>query len=288
MLLTQKNTESLKLSDEEFFELRDFISRLAGIFFPNSKKYFIESRVRPRLESLGFKSFADYTRYLKFSSSRANEIEVLFRLITINETYFFRDELQFKVIEEKILPEIIETKPQNGFKNLRIWSAGCSTGEEAYTIAMIFLEKIKPKYPNIRVEIVGTDINSAVLEVAKRGIYKQYSIRLVPENYLRKYFRSQNKDEFQLVDDVKKMVRFEQLNLMDRFQMVMMRNFDLVLLRNVLIYFDENSRREVISMVYDSMNRGAYLVVGCSETLRNLTKAFKLVYFDKMIAYKKE
>lgn len=286
--MTQKNTESLKLSDEEFFELRDFISRLAGIFFPNSKKYFIESRVRPRLESLGFKSFADYTRYLKFSSSRANEIEVLFRLITINETYFFRDELQFKVIEEKILPEIIETKPQNGFKNLRIWSAGCSTGEEAYTIAMIFLEKIKPKYPNIRVEIVGTDINSAVLEVAKRGIYKQYSIRLVPENYLRKYFRSQNKDEFQLVDDVKKMVRFEQLNLMDRFQMVMMRNFDLVLLRNVLIYFDENSRREVISMVYDSMNRGAYLVVGCSETLRNLTKAFKLVYFDKMIAYKKE
>lgn len=286
--MTQKNTESLKLSDEEFFELRDFISRLTGIFFPNSKKYFIESRVRPRLESLGFKSFADYTRYLKFSSSRANEIEVLFRLITINETYFFRDELQFKVIEEKILPEIIETKPQNGFKNLRIWSAGCSTGEEAYTIAMIFLEKIKPKYPNIRVEIVGTDINSAVLEVAKRGIYKQYSIRLVPENYLRKYFRSQNKDEFQLVDDVKKMVRFEQLNLMDRFQMVMMRNFDLVLLRNVLIYFDENSRREVISMVYDSMNRGAYLVVGCSETLRNLTKAFKLVYFDKMIAYKKE
>lgn len=288
MLSAQKNMESLKLSDEEFFELRDFILRLTGIFFPNSKKYFVESRIRPRLDSLGFKSFADYMRYLKFSPFRRNEIEILFRLITINETYFFRDEMQFKVIEERILPEIIETKSWNGFKSLRIWSAGCSTGEEAYTIGMIFLEKIKPKYPNIKVEIIGTDINSAVLEVARRGIYKQYSVRFVPEDYLEKYFRTQNKDEFQLVDDVKKIVRFEQVNLMDKFQMVMMKNFDLVLLRNVLIYFDENSRREVISMVYNSMNRGAYLVVGCSETLRNLTKAFKIVYFDKMIAYKKE
>jgi len=163
-----------------------------------------------------------------------------------------------------------------------------STGEEAYTIAMIFLEKIKPRFPDLKVEIIGTDINTAVLEIAKRGIYKQYSMRYVPEDYIRKYFKILNGEEFHLVEEVKKLVRFTQVNLMDKFQMVMMRNFDLVLLRNVLIYFDENARREVVSMVYDSMNRGGYLVVGYSETLRNLTKAFKVVYFDKTVAYKKE
>ncbi|WP_234696732.1 CheR family methyltransferase [Candidatus Kryptobacter tengchongensis] len=279
---------NLTLSDEEFFELRNFISQLTGIFFPDSKRYFVESRVRPRIEFLGLKSFTDYLMYLKFSPLRKEELEILFRLITINETYFFRDELQFKVIEEAILPEIIESKPRNGFRTLRIWSAGCSTGEEAYTIAMIFLEKIKPRFPDLKVEIIGTDINTAVLEIAKRGIYKQYSMRYVPEDYIRKYFKILNGEEFHLVEEVKKLVRFTQVNLMDKFQMVMMRNFDLVLLRNVLIYFDENARREVVSMVYDSMNRGGYLVVGYSETLRNLTKAFKVVYFDKTVAYKKE
>ncbi|CUS97272.1 chemotaxis protein methyltransferase CheR [Candidatus Kryptobacter tengchongensis] len=290
MLIGQKNKDmwNLTLSDEEFFELRNFISQLTGIFFPDSKRYFVESRVRPRIEFLGLKSFTDYLMYLKFSPLRKEELEILFRLITINETYFFRDELQFKVIEEAILPEIIESKPRNGFRTLRIWSAGCSTGEEAYTIAMIFLEKIKPRFPDLKVEIIGTDINTAVLEIAKRGIYKQYSMRYVPEDYIRKYFKILNGEEFHLVEEVKKLVRFTQVNLMDKFQMVMMRNFDLVLLRNVLIYFDENARREVVSMVYDSMNRGGYLVVGYSETLRNLTKAFKVVYFDKTVAYKKE
>lgn len=287
MSFSQREIESLKLTDEEFFELRDYISRLTGIYFPENKKYLIESRIRPRIEALGLKSYRAYLDFLKFSPFRARELEILFKLITINETYFFRDELQLKIIEEKILPELIQSKPKNGFRTLRIWSAGCSTGEEPYTIAMIYLEKIKPKFPDVKFEIIGTDINSSVIEVAKRGIYRQYSMRYVPENYLQRYFNC-NGDEFKISEEIKKLVRFEQLNLMDRFQMVMMRNFDLVLLRNVLIYFDENARKEVVSWIYDSLNRGGYLVIGYSETLRNVTKAFKIVYFDKVVAYKKE
>ncbi len=287
MSFSQREIESLKLTDEEFFELRDYISRLTGIYFPENKKYLIESRIRPRVEALGLKSYRAYLDFLRFSPFKARELEILFKLITINETYFFRDELQLKVIEEKILPELIQSKPKNGFRTLRIWSAGCSTGEEPYTIAMIYLEKIKPKFPDAKIEIIGTDINSWVIEVAKRGIYRQYSMRYVPENYLKRYF-NYNSDEFKINEEVKKLVRFEQLNLMDRFQMVMMRNFDLVLLRNVLIYFDENARKEVVSWIYDSLNRGGYLVIGYSETLRNVTKAFKIVYFDKVVAYKKE
>lgn len=288
MLIQGKNTNGLALSDEEFLELRNFISRITGIYFSESKKYFIESKLRPRVETLGLRTYGDYLNYLRYSPFRESELEILFELITINETYFFRDEAQFYAIEREILPGIIESKPRNCFRTLRIWSAGCSTGDEAYTIAMIFLERIKPKYPDVNVEIIGTDINSAVLDVAKRGIYKRYSVRYVPENYMKKYFTILNGDEFHLVEDVKRLVKFKQLNLMDKFQMVMMKNFDLVLLRNVLIYFDESSRREVVSWIYNSLNRGGYLIVGCSESLRNLTRAFKVVYFDKTIGYKKE
>jgi chemotaxis protein methyltransferase CheR len=279
--------EELVLRDVEFFELRDFILRLTGIYFPESKKYFIESRIRPRVELLGLKTYTDYLNYLRYSPFRGKELEVLFTLITINETYFFRDEIQFKMIEENILPEIIKSKPRNGFRTLKIWSAGCSTGEEPYTVAMIFLEKMKPRYPDVNVEIIGTDINTAVLEVAKKGVYKLYSVRCVPEDYLKKYFKINGAD-FHLKDEVKKLVRFDKVNLMDKFQMTSMKNFDLVLLRNVLIYFGEDTKREVVASIYDSLNRGGYLVVGYSETLRNLTKAFKPVYFDKAVAYKKE
>ncbi len=279
--------KELSLNDFEFYEFRDFILRLTGIYFPETKRYFIESRVGPRIRVLGLKSYSEYLNYLRYSALRDREIEILLSLITINETYFFRDLEQFKVIGENIIPELINSKPKNSFRTLRIWSAGCSTGEEPYTIAMIFLEKIKRKFPDVKIEIVGTDINTTVLEVAKKGIYKQYSMRYVPEDYLTKYFKTDG-SEFYLSDEVKRLVRFERVNLMDKFQMVLMKNFDLVLLRNVLIYFSEDAKGEVVSWIYDSLNRGGYLIVGYSETLRNLTKAFKPVYFNKMVAYKKE
>lgn len=288
MLIDGENIDGLVLSDEEFLELRNFISNVTGIYFPESKKYFIESKLRPRVEILGLRTYGDYLNYLRHSPFRVSEMEILFNLITINETYFFRDESQFDAIEKEILPRIIESKPRNGFRTLRIWSAGCSTGDEAYTIAMIFLEKIKPRYPDVNVEIIGTDINSTVLDVARRGIYKRYSVRYVPENYMKKYFKILNDEEFHLTEDVKRLVKFKQINLVDKFQMVTMKNFDLVLLRNVLIYFDESSRREVVSLIYNSLNRGGYLIVGYSESLRNLTKAFEVVYFDKIVGYKKE
>lgn len=279
---------NLVLSDVEFFEFRNFILRMTGIYFPESKKYFIESRVHPRVKALGLRTYTDYLNYLKYSPFRDKELEILFRLITVNETYFFRDEIQFKMIFENILPEIIESKPKNGFRVLRIWSAGCSTGEEPYTVAMCFLEKVKPRFPDVNVEIIGTDINTAALEVAERGIYNRYSVRYVPEHYLNKYFRIDD-SEFHLKDEVKRLVRFDQVNLMDKFRMASMKNFDLVLLRNVLIYLSQDARREVVASIYDLLNRGGYLVIGYSETLRDITKAFKLVYFDKKaVAYKKE
>ncbi len=281
------SSANVVLKDDEFFELQEFIVQVSGIFFPNSKRYLIESRLKRRVEQLGLSSFREYIDFLRFSPYRGKELDILFKLITINETYFFRDELQLKVIEESILPELISSKPKNGFRSLRIWSAGCSTGEEPYTIAMIFLEKIRPRFPDVVVEIVGTDINGAVLEVARAGVYGSYSVRFVPENYLIKYFENKG-DEFYLRDEVKRLVRFERVNLVDKFQMLGMRGFDLVLLRNVLIYLEEGARREVVSLIYDSLNRGGYLIVGYSESLRNVTKAFKVVYFEKVVAYKKE
>jgi chemotaxis protein methyltransferase CheR len=278
---------ALRLSDEEFNRLRNFIRDMTGIYFADNKKYLVESRIQKRLEFLGFSSYSEYIDFLKYSPSRNEELKTLCNLITINETYFFRDEAQLKAFEEKIMPELIQNKPMNGLRRIRIWSAACSSGEEPYTLGMIFLEKIKPRFPDVQVEIVGTDINTAVLEVARKGVYKLYSVRNIPDNYLKKYFKEES-GLFYINEELKRFTRFEHLNLVDKFQMMRMRNFDVIFLRNVLIYFDVESRRQVISSVYDSLNRGGYLIVGYSESLRGITKAFKVVYFEKAIAYKKE
>lgn len=275
------------VSDDGFSELRDYIEDVLGVYFPDNKKYLLESRLKKRLTYLGLSSYADYLRYLKYSHRRTDEIRELAKLVTITETYFFRDEAQLKAFEEKIMPDVIESKPRNGLRKVRIWSAACSSGEEPYTLAIIYLEKIKPRYPDISVEIIGTDINTAVLDVARSGVYKLYSVRNVSDYYLKKYF-VQKDGLYCISDRVKSLVRFQELNLIDKFAMARMRNFDVVFLRNVLIYFNDDVRRQVVSSIYDSMNRGGYLVVGYSESLRGITKAFKIVYFEKAVAYKKE
>jgi len=283
----QQAVSSVILSDTTFRLLREFIYEKSGIFFPDNKKYLVESRLSKRIESHQLKDYEEYLYLLRYGTQRDAELQALFNAITINETFFFRNEPQLTALETHLLPEILLVKKTNGRCKLRIWSAGASTGEEAYTTAMILLEKFIPKFPYIEVEIIGTDINSWALETARKGVYREYAVRNMPQYYLDKYFLKDNGNYF-LREEVKRLVKFSFLNLYDEKRMRLMNDFDIIFCCNVLIYFDQKSKTQVVANLYDSLNRGGYLFIGYSESLHGISKAFKLVHLPKTIAYKKE
>lgn len=275
------------LTDEAFKELRDIIYKTSGIYYSESKKYLLESRILKRIQTLKLNSLYDYVNFIKNPANKG-ELKNLFDAITINETYFFRAEQQFEAVEKIIIPELIRNKSgQSGQIVIRIWSAACSTGEEPYTLAMIVLEKIKPIYPNVQFQILGSDISNQVLEIAKSGVYKEYSVRNMPDSYLKKYFIAKD-GYYYLKDEVKRLVRFSNINLFDASQVRLVSNCDIIFCANVLIYFDIPAKQRVVSLLYDALNPGGYLFIGYSESLHGISKAFKLVHLPKAIAYKKE
>ena len=284
----QNNLDSaVALSDSAFINLRQFIYENCGIYFHDNKKYLLESRILKRINYLGMNTFEDYIDYIKYNTGNGAEKKYLYEAITINETFFFRNQPQLDALVSKVIPEILAGKTGPDKFKLRIWSAATSSGEEAYSIGMIFLDLIKPKFPGITLEIIGTDINHAVVETAKAAKYKEYSIRNTPSYYLKKYF-IQSGNVFELDDSVKSLVSFKILNLYDDASVKTMYNFDIIFCANVLIYFDQGSKMKVVSHLYNSLNKGGYLFIGYAETLHTISKAFKLVSFPKTIGYKKE
>lgn len=276
-----------KLSEETFVMLRDFIYSKTGIFFPEKKKYLIEGRLVKRLQVLKLGHFEDYLQLLKYDQLKQNEFEFLCNTITINETSFFRNDAQTDAFQKKFAEEVIEAKKAYNNRTLRIWSAACSSGEEPYSLAMLYLEHLKPRYPELRIEIIGTDINTAVLDMAHKAEYNQYAIRSMPKLYLNKYF-DQSNGVYRLRQEVKELVRFEYINLIDREKMRHMMHFDFIFCANVLIYFDEKAKIQVVGDLFNSLNRGGYLFIGFSEMLHRISTAFKLVSIPKTTAYKKE
>ena len=276
-----------KLSEETFVMLRDFIYSTTGIFFPEKKKYLLEGRLVKRLQALKLGHFEDYLHLLKYGQQKECEFEFLCNMITINETFFFRNDAQIDAFQKKFAEEVIEAKKAYNNRTLRIWSTACSSGEEPYTFAMLYLEHLKPRYPEVRIEIIGTDINTAVLDMAHKAEYNQYAIRSTPKHYLNKYF-DQSNGVYRLRQEVKELVRFEYINLIDREKMRHMIHFDFIFCANVLIYFDEKAKIQVVGDLFDSLNRGGYLFIGFSEMLHRISTAFKLVSIPKTTAYKKE
>jgi len=275
------------MSAKTFETWRKYIYDNCGIYFQDNKKYLLESRLQKRINYLGLHTFDEYYNFINNPAKGLNEKKYLYEAITINETFFFRNQPQFDALINNIFPDIIQRKNIIRQKKVRIWSAASSSGEEAYTIAMLIKDIVKPKYPDMEFEIIGTDINNAVVDTAKRGIYKEYSIRQTPPYYLKKYFKRVD-NTFQLSPEIVNMVNFKVMNLYDDFAMKTMFGFDLIMCANVLIYFDFQSKVKVVSQLYDAMNPNSYLFIGYSETLHGISKAFKLISFPKTIGYKKE
>jgi chemotaxis protein methyltransferase CheR len=275
-----------KMTEETFRLFREFIYQNTGIYFQDNKKYLLEGRLAKRLQVLPCPTFERYLQIVKSGPQRAEELRFFYEAITINETYFFRNEPQFEAFEKTLVPSIVAQRGSSKGK-IRVWSAASSSGEEAYTLAMLFLENLRPKYPGLEFEVVGTDISAAVLETARKGIYREYSVRNMPPHFLQKYIISDN-GRFTVKDEVKRLVRFDNLNLYDRPRMRQMISFDIIFCCNVLIYFDTPSKVQVVSTLYDVLNRGGYLFIGYAESLHGISSAFKLINFPKTVAYKKE
>ncbi|MCX6147578.1 MAG: protein-glutamate O-methyltransferase CheR [Candidatus Kapabacteria bacterium] len=278
--------DNLAMSDTTFDKLRDAIYKLSGIYYADSKKYLLEGRIAKRMSILKLKSFEEYLTLISSSSLNREELNQLFIAITINETYFFRAEQQFEGFEKVIVPEIIAQMKLVGTKVFKIWSAASSSGEEAYTLAIIVKERLKPLFPNIDFQIYATDINTDVIESAKKGVYREYAVRNIPKHLLQKYFTIAGTN-YTLKDEIRNMVKFSQMNLYDSYAMHTMKNFNVIFCCNVLIYFDQPSKQKVVSYLFDALSSGSCLFIGYSESLHSINKSFKLVHLDKAMVYKK-
>ncbi len=270
---------NMTLAEATFKDIRDYIYDNSGIYITDSKKYLIENRLSRIIQENNLQSFEDYLKLIKFSSN-GNELTRLFDAVTTNETYFFREPQQLTVFAEGIL-KILEQK--KGVNKLKIWSAACSSGEEPYTLSMLLLEK--HVLPN-KFEIYASDLSEGVLSSAKRAVYNSYSVRNIPEPYMKKYFLNSGQS-YTLHDSVKKTVKFMKVNLIDNKNMTSLRGMDIIFCRNVLIYFDTKAKQKVVSNLYDSLNPGGYLFIGQSESLHNVTRALRPCVINKVITYQK-
>ena len=277
-----ENEDIIPLSEDVFRLIRDIIRDYCGLYFDDSSKYLIEKRLSRRVMGHHLNDFRDYYRLLRYDRHSAEELSEIMDILTVNETYFFREQNQLKAFSEEMLEELKDANHVT--KTLRIWSAGCSTGEEPYTIAMLINEK--GSFRGWDVEIYGSDINQRVLQTARKGAYRKNSFRTTEPYFLNKYFIEEDGSS-RIIDVVKKNVNFSYLNLLDHFRAKFLGKMDVIFCRNVLIYFDTASRRRVIENFYDRLTDGGYLLLGHAESLINISTVFKLRHFKNDMVYQK-
>jgi chemotaxis protein methyltransferase CheR len=279
--------KDLKISDTEFGQLRDFIYAQSGIYVADNRKYLVENRLAARLKELNLKSFAEYHTFLQYDSTRRQELNRLFEVITTNETSFYRNPPQLKVFQDMVLKDVLDKLRAQKQRRLRIWSAGCSTGEEPYTIAIILHEVLRTEIASWDIRITANDLSEAVLSQARDACYSEYSLRTTPKEIVTRYFTPSGND-FKLKPEVKRLVSFGQINLSDRAQLKRVERSHIVFCRNVIIYFDDEMKKNVITAFYDNLLPGGYLLIGHSESLHNISRAFRPKHYPGAIIYSKE
>jgi len=267
----------------DMIPIRDLVLQTAGMLFEEKKFYFIEKRIQKRMQATNSSSAKEYYRLLKLGAG--DEMSQLLEELTTNETYFYRNLPQLESFAEEALMLIVEEKRQRGDFKLRFWSAACSSGEEPYTLVMLAKEKL-PDFNKWQIEVVATDLDTKILAKAKAGSYDKRSVKDVPPAVLSRYFDKEG-DRHVVKADVKRHVKFQQLNLMERTGMRRMQGFDCVFCRNVLIYFDDNAKKRVVASIYDALQPGGFIFLGHSESVGKLSAAFKLVKFKKSLSYRK-
>lgn len=290
---------AIQLSDAEMRLLRTLIYQECGMYFDARRTHFLEDRLQRRVRECRLDSFYSYYRLL-ISEQGKVELSRLLEDLTVNETSFFRNKAQLELFHKYILDEVIRKKDAEGDHSLRIWSAGCSTGQEPYTIAMMVADALayhqlrtpnsvdaiwpKPLVPvPWRVEIPASDINYTVLRAGQEGVYNESQMSSVDYNYRLRYFDKVG-DRYAIKKAVKELVHFDFHNLKTEF--LPQRN-DVIFCRNVMMYFDEAEQRRLIEKFYRCLAPGGYLLVGHAESLLGLTDKFAMVYRNNGTAYRR-
>lgn len=255
----------MSISDEEFEQLRRLIKSRFGINLTDQKKSLVVGRLQKLLRTTGFASFGAYYEHLANDRNESALSELINRIST-NHTYFNREKAHFDYFQQTALPAVVETLKRHNSRDLRIWCAGCSSGEEAYTLQMLMQEYFAGDYPRWDAGILATDISERVLAIARDGIYPQERVMQLPETLQRKYFRRLADGSSQVVESVRKEVTFRRFNLMnERFPFK--KAFHIIFCRNVMIYFDQPTRETLVSKFHQLTVPGGYLFIGHSETL---------------------
>lgn len=272
-----------EITPQEYEAFKSFLQDASGILLGDNKQYLVKSRLRRILEDKGLNSLGELLGALKRPGQGALKEQVI-DAMTTNETLWFRDNHPFRILENKLLPEFAARSPG---APLRIWSAACSTGQEPYSVGMIVDEFRRHKPGKLRdVKITATDISKSVLEVARRGEYEMIAIGrgLGPERQQRFFTPSAN-GGWQIRPQIKSMVDFRLLNLLERY---MLGKFDVVMCRNVLIYFSAELKKDILTRIHATLNPGGYLILGASESLNGLPDLYEMVQCHPGIIYRKK
>ena len=272
----------LDLPDDVFRQLRDQIYVRTGMWFADSSKYLLQKRLSPRARELNFDSFQKYFYFLQYDPRADAEFDQIYDMVTTNETYFFREPAQLTAFVEEVIPDILSRK---SLKKIRIWSAGCSSGEEPYSLAMLLQEA--GYYEHAAFEIFASDISQQVLAKARRGHYRETAFRATDPSIRDKYFTRQPDGSWHLHDDVRNRVSFGRLNLYDEARVSLLGHLDVIFCRNVIIYFDDTSKRVVVKNFYNRLTEGGYLLLGHSESLISLSTQFKLRHLKNDMVYQR-
>jgi len=272
----------LDLPDDVFRLMRDQIYRRTGMWFSDTSKYLLQKRLSPRARELNFESFQKYFYFLQYDPRAEAEFDQIYDLVTTNETYFFREPAQLAAFADEIVPEILERK---SVKKIRIWSAGCSSGEEPYSIAMLLNEA--GYYDRAAFEIFASDINQQVLAKARRGHYRESAFRATDGPLRDKYFTRNEDGSWHIHDDIRNRVSFGRLNLYDEPRVSLLGHLDVIFCRNVIIYFDDQSKKVVVSNFFNRLTDAGYLLLGHSESLISLSTQFKLRHLKNDMVYQK-
>lgn len=280
---TLKKETDITITDDDFEQFCEFFYRKTGIRFDQSKRYFVDRRLIERIKATGHNSFKSYFIFLRFEST-GKELQNLVNSLTVNETYFFREEYQFQCMVNWMLSEIVSKKRAGD--TIRIWSIPSSTGEEPYSIAIYLLEYWKD-IDKWDVEIISSDIDTQALEKAKRGIYSERSVQNLPKAILQKYFKSLGSGYYQICEELRNSVEFTRVNIVDTKETKRYRGFDIVFCRNLLIYFDDLSRKIAVENLFDAMNPGGFICLGHSESMSRISPIFKVRKFPEAIVYQR-
>ncbi len=277
------NPPRAQISDEDFRKFREFFYRKTGIQFEDNKRYFVDKRLLERIETTGSEGFRDYFTMLRFQAS-GQELQCLINGMTVNETYFFREEYQFECLVNSMLEEIVARRGSTSAP-IRIWSVPSSSGEEPYGIAIFLLEHW-PRIAEVDVEILSSDIDTDILAQARRGLYSARAVQQLPPHLLKKYFRRTG-DFYQIDDSLRDVVEFTRTNVTDAADMRLHRHYDVIFCRNLLIYFDDLSRKQAAESFYDALNPGGFICLGHSESMSRISALFRVRTLPETIVYQK-